>query len=279
MKLEDMQNGKTSQKTFEEYKASDGIGRGDVIRMLSEFGIAADACVAVHTSLRKIGHFQGGAIGLLNALIEQLCDGLLVIPTHTWATVRKDFPEFDVRKSEPCIGIFPQIASGESLQRKNATRSLHPTHSAAIFGKGAEAYAAGELQMHSRTPVNGVWGRLYKQDAKILLIGVGLESNTYLHALDEEINGVPDNLDADFDATVIDHDGVHHSVLKMHTTGYWVSRDFPMLEPYLVACGAIRYGNLGFAQVRCFDVRKGHDALIDLSKKAEDPKCLNSLIR
>ena len=136
MKLEDMQNGKTSQKTFEEYKASDGIGRGDVIRMLSEFGIAADACVAVHTSLRKIGHFQGGAIGLLNALIEQLCDGLLVIPTHTWATVRKDSPEFDVRKSEPCIGIFPQIASGESLQRKNATRSLHPTHSAAIFGKG-----------------------------------------------------------------------------------------------------------------------------------------------
>lgn len=53
------------------------------------------------------------------------------------------------------------------------------------FGKKAEEYVAGEENLTSPTAKGGCFDRLADVNAKILLIGVGQERNTFIHAIDE----------------------------------------------------------------------------------------------
>ena len=261
----------------EGFSLIDGIEAEDIQKMLQQLGISSGDCVAVHTSLKSIGKICGGAKTMLNAFCKFLQDGMLVVPTHTWANVNAETPEFDVRTTKPCIGAFPTLCAKAATDDKNAVRSLHLTHSAAIFGKQAKQYADGEISVRSRTPRNGVWGRLYDQNAKVLMIGVGLESNTYLHAVDEEINGLPENEAFYFDACLVDLDGKRHQIMHMNKMAYWTSNHFPKLEPYFLEHGAVSYARLGNAKVICFDVVKGHDLLVELCKRAKDAKRFESI--
>ena len=254
------------------------INKQDVAKMFGELGIKPDSYVAVHTSLKSIGGIEGGAEGLLDYYTELLPDGMLIVPTHTWAVVNRANPVYDVRETVPNVGVFPQICAKEAFRRENAVRSLHPTHSVAAFGKNCEAFAAGEENTRSRTPVKGVWGRFYDVNAKVLMIGVGLERNTYMHSIDEEVNPFPEEPGKYLDAVTIDADGRRYELPHMNADYYWASKHFPLLEEYLRKNGAMSYSTLGDAKVTCFDVRKGHDALIELCRKAEDTLRFDSLV-
>lgn len=255
------------------------ITKSDVKAMLESLRITSGDCVVVHTSLKSIGGIDGGAEALLDAYTEFLSEGLLVVPTHTWAVVNRENPVYDVRTSVPNIGVFPGICAKEAFLRENAVRSLHPTHSVAVFGKRAGEFAAGEENVRSRTPVSGVWGRLADEKAKILMIGVGLERNTYMHSIDEEVNPFPTNPGSYFDAVVIDAEGKRYEIPRMNSNFYWASVDFPLLEEYLRRNGVMSYSVLGNAKVTCFDAKKGHDALISLCKKADETLRFESLVK
>ena len=144
---------------------------------LREMGILPTDTVLVHTALRSVGPVEGGADGFIDALLEYLSQGLLLIPTHTWAVVTKKQPVFDVRATVPNIGALPRVAAF----RPDGVRSLHPTHSIAGFGKNAAEFLAGEELSGTPTPVGGAMQRLGKMGANILLVGVGNDKNTFLH--------------------------------------------------------------------------------------------------
>ena len=74
----------------------------DLFTQLEAMGAPRDRVVLVHTSLRLIGAVEGGARGLLDALIEYFtaCGGLLCIPTHTWDNLGFDKFTLDLTKCE-----------------------------------------------------------------------------------------------------------------------------------------------------------------------------------
>ena len=143
------------------------LTRNDVFTLLESFGIRRNDVVTMHSSLREIGPIEGGADGLIDALKDYLCDGLLLIPTHTWANVNAANPHFDVRSTVPCIGTMAKVAAF----RKDGIRSLHPTHSMAAFGKNAREYIQGEEKSRTPAPVGGALSRLYELNGKVLQIG------------------------------------------------------------------------------------------------------------
>ncbi len=255
----------------------DAIGKNEIQDMLRSLHIQSTDCVAMHISLKSIGKIDGGAEGLLAAMTDYLQDGLFVVPTHTWANVNRDHPVFNVLTTEPCVGVFASVCAKAANHAPNAVRSLHPTHSAAVFGKNCRAFAAGEEKLHSRTPRNGLWGRLYDEHAKVLLVGVGLERNTYIHEIDEEINGLPADEAAYFDAQVIDENGRTIKVPHMNVNAYWPSSQFVRFEKLLRDAGALTYASLGAAAVMCFDVQKGHDAIVALCHAAKETKIIAEL--
>ncbi len=245
------------------------LAKHDIHRFLTDCGIRPDDKVTIHTSLRAIGELEGGADGLIDAFCAYLSDGLLLVPTHTWANVNKDHPVYDVRVTKPCIGALPTVAAF----RSDGVRSLHPTHSLTAFGKNAAAYVQGEERADTPAPVWGSLSRLYEERGKILLVGVGLERNTYMHAVEERLD-VPDRLNPEtFVATIVDRDGQSLASPPYHTHHNAavddVSKFYPNYKAAFEHAGAVTYHRLGGAPVYCLDAVRLTDTMRIIRERSE----------
>lgn len=253
------------------------VTKNDVFTLLESFGIRPDDVVTVHSSLREVGPIEGGADGLIDAMTQYLCDGLLLIPTHTWANVNAANPHFDVRSTEPCIGTLSRVAAF----RKDGVRSLHPTHSLAAFGKNALEYVQGEEKSTTPAPVGGALSRLYELNGKVLLIGVGHERNTYLHAVDDRIN-MPNRIaENGYSVTITDWDGRTHQLPDFHPhytkglkNGSGLSEYFRNYKHPLDVNGAVQYGWLGNAYVYACDCRRMTDTVLRILGRADHDVCI-----
>lgn len=253
----------------------------DLIRHIRQLGIQSADTVMVHTSLRSVGQIdpedKTAAEIFIDALRACLPDGLLLIPTHTWANVREDGAVFSVRDTMPCIGAVPTVAAQLAARaydegRTDCVRSLHPTHSVAAFGKRAAEYVAADADAVTPAPVTGSFGKLYEENAKILLVGVSHARNTFFHAVDEYLD-IPDRLQPQptcfwlrhYDGTLTERPITRHLRSMSHF--------FDNYEPYLEQCGAVRFGRLGDALVRVCDARGCAHAIEKLWQNADHDLC------
>lgn len=230
---------------------------------LAENGIQKSDTVMIHTSMRSLGEVEGGCDGLIDGFTSYLTDGLFLVPTHTWANVNKDQPIYDVRSTPPCIGALPTVAAF----RKDGIRSLHPTHSIAAFGKRAKDFVKGEENAPTPCPVGGAWARLYDEDAKILLLGVGIDRNTYIHAIDEMID-VPNRLSEEKHLTIIDYNGKEKKVV-FRSHSHATSQHFVNYLKPIDYFGVHHYAKLGNADVIIMRARELTRVIKSLWEKAD----------
>ncbi len=231
------------------------FSKEQLTEQIVQMGILPTDTVLIHTSMKAIGEVEGGADTVIEAFQKCLPEGLLLVPTHTWGVVDEKHPVYDVRTTVPNIGALPRVAAF----RKDGIRSLHPTHSIWASGKGAEAFVRGEELAQSPGPVNGAWARLADIRAKILLLGVKHNRNTFIHSVDE-LAQIPDRIRAvPYPVTIIDRQGQaithpmhpHHCSLTDDVSQYYTNFEKP-----LVMLGAQTFGRLGNAEVRIVDAKK-----------------------
>lgn len=249
------------------------VTKAQLKEQLKELGLKSTDTVLVHTSLRAVGPVENGADGLIDAFCEYLNEGLFLVPTHTWGSIGPQQPVYDVRTEVPCIGTLPKVAAF----RADGIRSLNPTHSVWAHGSRAAEFVQGEETVCSGTHPDSCWGRLLQENAKILLIGVGNERNTYIHSLDERF-GVPDRLtEKTFETTMIDaHGNRYYGRMHQHHCSRCVdvSQNFVNFEKPFVTLGVQTFGTLGQAQVRVVDVAKCTAVVEKLWQKAEYDLCV-----
>ena len=227
------------------------ITKEQILSELEKFNHLRGKIVTVHTSLKAVGDVDGEV--LLSALIDFFArdGGLLCIPTHTW-----DKEVYDRREAYTSIGVLPSLAAAHS----GGVRTLHPTHSMAVFGEKEKVEKFIENEAEADTPANpkGCYGKLYEEDGYVLLIGVGQDKNTYLHCVEEMLD-VPDRLtDYKVEKTIIHKDGQ-----KEKRFLYWfdekipdVSIYFPKFEEPFRHFGCIEDALLGNARVQICSARK-----------------------
>lgn len=160
--------------------------KNDIINSLINIGIRRTDTLLVHSSMKSIGKVENGADTVVDAFMEYMKEGLLILPTHTWAQISDDYNIFNPETEPSCVGILSNIFR----KRPNVIRSWHPTHSVAACGVDAAEYVAGEEKWDTPCPRGGCWGKLYDRKAKILFIGCSLRCNTFLHGV-EEWNSIP----------------------------------------------------------------------------------------
>jgi aminoglycoside 3-N-acetyltransferase len=133
-----------------------------------------------------------------------------------------------------------------------AQRSDHPQLSFAAVGPAAAALTAGHSLaegLGERSPL----ARLYDQDAKVLLLGVGHERNTSLH-LAEYRSGVRSR-------------ATQSGPVMVDGEGQWLSwdeidldaDDFPAVGAELESTDAVRLGRVGSATARLMRQRAAVD--------------------
>lgn len=140
--------------------------------------------IMIHSSMKAIGEVVGGADTVIDVLMDYFSQGLVMMPTHTWAQMSNEYNIFDPETEPGCVGILPNLF----MKREGVVRSLHPTHSIAAYGAVAGEYVKGEEKANTPCPPTGCFGRLRDIDAKILLVGVNHVKNTYIHSVEESYN-------------------------------------------------------------------------------------------
>lgn len=211
---------------------------------LKALGLDPKGTTLAHFSYKSLGDVEGGAQTVVDAMVEYMRDGLMVFPTHTWANVNDDQPYYSVNETEVCIGIIPELAR----KTPDGIRSAHPTHSVVAFGKEAEAFTNGDHLYTTPCPREGAWGKLLDRNATILLVGVGLNRDTFIHGVEEWLD-IPNRINEKkrmlfirlADGTLVPRPNSGH-------VGH-VAENFPRVETILKERGILSEGKLGDAKV------------------------------
>ena len=212
----------------------------------------------VHSALSTLGHVDGGADTLIDALLETVGpEGTVVMPTFGTSGV------FDRDRSPTGLGTVPETFR----KRVGVLRSLHPTASVAAYGAKAEEIVRDHI--HAET-THGQ-GTPYKQIADlggyVMLIGVDQDRSTMLHTI-EALAGAA--YLSERDVAYLDEDGHRRTVHLKHLPG--PHRDFIGLDRRFREAGVMRIGKLGGAIVRLLNAK----AMIEegLRALAEDPAAM-----
>lgn len=213
---------------------------------LKRLGIDKKGTLLVHSSMKSVGEVEGGADTVLDALCEYMEDGLLVLPTHTWSYIGQENPKFYVESDKVCVGILPELFR----KCKGVVRSLHPTHSVAAYGKDAKAFIKDNEKWNTPCARQSPWGRLLDRKAQIMLLGVDLRRNTFMHGV-EEWAGIPGRLtDEPEQLYVVLADGTEINVpSRRHHGDHW-SEYFFKVDEIFEEYGVMHKGKFGDAEVR-----------------------------
>ena len=176
-------------------KTKKPITKSSLIKDLEKLELKGET-VIVHSALSKLGWVCGGAVALIEALQEVITEeGTLIMPAHSgdysepkywgnppvpedwYQTIREEMPAYrpEVTPTRG-IGIVPEIFR----KFPDVLRSSHPCLSFSAWGKEAESVTA-DHKLDYALGENSPLAKIYKREGKILLIGVGHDSNTSLH--------------------------------------------------------------------------------------------------
>lgn len=224
------------------------VTKQTIIDGLDSLGLTRGDTVLVHSSLSSFGHVEGGANTVIDALIEIVgVGGTVMVPTLTGSAELSSSnpPVFDARDAKCWTGVIPETFR----QRPEALRSLHPTHSVAAIGPKSACLAAGHEESITPCGESSPYYRLAQLKGYVLMLGIGLQSCTLFHTV-EELAGSSYVIQDDWVvARVTDLDGNRKQVkIKIHL--YGPDRDFPKMEAALLATGAMKMTTIGCATVR-----------------------------
>lgn len=224
----------------------------DLLIQLENMNIDYKGTIIVHSSMKSIGSVDGGADTVLDTFTTFMKDGLLVFPTHTWKDVNKDQPKFYVETSPSHIGVLSELFR----KRPHVVRSLHPTHSVGALGKGAKEFTDGNEKFDTPCARESSWGKLLDHQAKILLVGVDLRRNTFIHGIEEWMD-IPGRITETHEQLItVLSNGTEISVPSRRHFGLDWSAHYWKVEEVLAKLGAIEYGKLGDATVLICDTAK-----------------------
>ena len=159
------------------------VEREALLPILSRFRVPTDAVLVVHSAIAGLSRQGFRAEAMIDALLDYLKDGTVLMPTMTWRTVTPANPVFDELNTPSHTGVLTEI-----FRTRYAThRSLHPSHSAAGLGPLAKVLLSTHHIGTTPVPASSPYALMRDYPAYILFFGVGLEMCTAIHHPEEAV--------------------------------------------------------------------------------------------
>jgi len=248
-----------------------------IVEALRGVGVATGDLLLVHSAMSPLGHIEGGAETVIDALQEAVGEeGTLLLPaftnSHTYmageSLARRQFRPFNPAKPDIWTGRVPK----RFLQRPGVLRSVHPTHSVAGYGPLAEACLLDHRENDPPTGHTSPFSKLVEYGGRMLWLGADLASTTFFHFL-EDAAELPYLKEAV--CMVENPDGsLRPVVVPKHLPGH---RDFyhapgeetKMYRRLLHDGLHIAAAPLGYGTVKAIDARQMYD--LGMQALADDP--------
>lgn len=173
-----------------------------LVNDFKNIGLSLGDMVVVHSSLKSMGHVEGGAECVIDALKAVVGDeGTIIFPTFTYSTSYAD-SYFSNKDTPSCVGYITEVFR----HMDGVIRTNHPTHSVAIWGKYRRELAEGVELDDTPMGVHSPYRKFADYGAKIIMLGCSLSHNSFMHAMEEEA-AVPYALRDHQEYTVVDEAG------------------------------------------------------------------------
>ena len=238
-----------------------------IIEKLNEIGLKSGEVVMLHSSLSKMGFVEGGAQTVIDSILKVIgTEGTLVMPAFPAIGFNYDYlktnPIFDLLNTPSKMGIITEVFR----KMKQVKRSLHPTDSVCALGKQADYLTKDHFNQLTPYNQNCPFYRLYQLKAKIILIGVDLNSLTNFHTLED---AVPDFVYPVYHQTIFDNQLIDESgkalimKTKVHNPVFSKKRkcnDF--IKPFTDA-GFMTSFKIGLANCYCIEADKLNNWMIE----------------
>jgi aminoglycoside 3-N-acetyltransferase len=232
------------------------VTKAQLIRDLRRLGLRAGMDVMVHSAMSKLGHVEGGA--------ETVIDAILTVLGKKGTLLAPSFNHNAAKVFNPLATPTTSGAIAEALWRRaEAARSLHPTHAVAALGPGAESYCQGHLEagvFGLESPI----GRLVQRGGYLLSLGVTQLHGTTYHVAEFSLScGCTDSF-ASWNYIVDTQGQVRRVPGLAWREGRCPVDIVPQLEETLVKRGLQRQGPVGRGEGRLvlardlYDVRREH---------------------
>lgn len=240
----------------------------DLALAIRNVGICAGDVVSLQVSLGRLGLIQDVPMNIktyaktiIKTFLEVLGkNGTLIVPTYTYSIGRGEL--FDIQNTPSAIGEFSEIFR----TYKGAVRSRDPMLSHSAIGPKAVELMFNISNICFGT--NSVFDRLYKINAKICTLGIGLHWATFRHYIERMAN-VPFRFDKVFEGNIIENekikkekwtyfaapkniincasDGVH---LERIAEAKKIKKMAKLGRGYITCIEAKKYFNLGFKELQ-----------------------------
>ena len=187
-------------------KAARPVTRNSLAADFRRLGLDAGQTVLVHTSMSKMGWINGGAVAVIQALMDVLTsEGTLVMPTHTEGfsdpatNLHQPVPEDWVEEIRDTMPLYdPRLTPSDSMGRvaelfrtwPDVLRSGHPQYSFAAWGKEARYVTEGHELSFSLGETSPL-ARVYDLRGYVLLAGVGHSNNSSIHLAEYRVPNPP----------------------------------------------------------------------------------------
>jgi aminoglycoside 3-N-acetyltransferase len=160
----------------------------DVLSTLLGLGVRRGDVICVHSSFDQFLGFRGGLADAIRALQDSVSpDGGLVVPTQPFTSTAIDYvrkhPVTDLARAPSLMGFMTEI-----LRRTpGVIRSISPTHPVAAWGVKGTGLIGNDWEARTPCGRGTAYHRMLDVDAKIVMLGTGLQPMTFYHCVEELI--------------------------------------------------------------------------------------------
>jgi aminoglycoside 3-N-acetyltransferase len=247
-------------------KVTKGAPDRAVHQVMERIGIPRDGVLMVHSSFKTLGREGHEPAAVLQAFVDYMAPGTLLLPTMSWRYVKPESPMFDELETPSNTGILTEL-----FRTQYATaRSLHPTHSVAGRGKLAEDLLSGHHLDETPCSARSPFGLLARYDAWVLMLGISMDCCTLIHHVEEMV--APDlylKPQAERETyTCRDRKGREVTVhLRRHLL---LPRDYWQFQDVLATRGELRTARIDNSVCRAFRVADMVRAVTDVMTRRPD---------
>jgi aminoglycoside 3-N-acetyltransferase len=255
-------------------RAFRSFSNDDLERLLRALGLGSGDTVLVHSAFDAFEGFTGkptDVLRLLQAIVTE--KGALILPTLPFSGTAVAYaasnPVFDPARTPSRMGLLTE------LFRRSAgvVRSIHPTHSVAVWGGDAQAIVDGHWL--SRTPcgAGSPYARLLDRNGKILMLGADISSLTFYHYLEEALAGLlpfsPFTQETYRLRSRLGDGSIVETETRLFEPSVSKRRNLEKLIPALGRRGAWRQGRVGGLEAILLDAAQVELAVRDMLTRGE----------
>jgi aminoglycoside 3-N-acetyltransferase len=217
-----------------------------VLETLQTFGSVSTQGLMVHSALSACGYIRGGPATVIQVLRTWIRERDLVMPTHTYCYPDKDGRalRFDPAVTPSRVGAITDAF----WQQPHVVRSLHPTHSLACLGDGAEKLCAGHELCETPCGVGTPYEKLVTQEFSVLMFGATLNSYTLFHTAEDAAQVPYLYENRPYQLQVVDRAGkIQRITMRRHDMS--IIRCFAQMDSWLEQRGLLVRRSLGLGQL------------------------------